>query len=84
MLGSGCGTVGQAVASDTKDPRFESRQQHNFIYQLYNRKDENKEKETREWSILKKSLTNMFFSQQCFKSLYWFVSNDYFDNFYMG
>ena len=23
-LGSGCGTVGRAVASDTRDPRFES------------------------------------------------------------
>ena len=61
MLGSGCGSVGSTVASHTKDLRFESRQQHNFIYQLYNRKDKNKEKEkeTREWSILKKSLTNM-------------------------
>ena len=43
-LGSGCGSVGRAVASDTKDPRFKSRHPQNFIYQLYNRKDENVEK----------------------------------------
>ena len=54
MLGSGCGTVGQAVASDTKDLRVESRQQHNFIDQSYKRKDKNKEKVTREWPIFKK------------------------------
>ena len=37
----------RAVASDTRDPWFESRHQQNFINQLYNRKDENKEKEAR-------------------------------------
>ena len=41
--GQGCGSVGRAVASDTRDPRFKSRQW--FVYQMYNRKDENKEKE---------------------------------------
>ena len=49
--GSGCGSVGRAITSDTRDPRFESRHQQNFIYQfiyqLYNRKDKNKEKEAR-------------------------------------
>ena len=44
-LGSGCGSVGRAVASDTRDLRFKSRHWQNFIYQLYNRKDENKEKD---------------------------------------
>ena len=44
-FGSGCGSVCRAVASDTRDPRFESRQRQNFIYQFYNRKDESKEKE---------------------------------------
>ena len=35
-LGSGCGTVGSAVASDTRNPRFESRHRHKLIYnQLY-------------------------------------------------
>ena len=43
--GSGCGSVGRAVDSDTWDPQFESRPKQNFIYQLYDRKDENKEKE---------------------------------------
>ena len=46
---SGCGSVGRAVASDTRDPRFKPRHRKSFIYQiiyqLYHRKDENKEKE---------------------------------------
>ena len=29
--GSGCGLVGRAVASDTRDPQFESRPQQTFI-----------------------------------------------------
>ena len=44
-LSSVCGSVGRVVASDTRDPRFESSHWQNFIYQLYNRKDKNKEKE---------------------------------------
>ena len=47
-MGSGCGPVGRAVASDTRGPKFESSDQQNsywtFIYcQLY-WKDENKAK----------------------------------------
>ena len=45
LLGSGCGSVGITVASDTKDPQFISRHRQNFLDQLYNRKYENKEKE---------------------------------------
>ena len=52
--GSGCGSVGRAVASDTRDPRFESSHQRNFIYQLYNRIDKNKEKEAGNGPSLKK------------------------------
>ena len=44
-MGSGCGSVGRMVASDTRDLWFESRHRQNCIYQLYNRKDKNKEKE---------------------------------------
>ena len=33
-LGSGCGSVGRAVASDTRGPRFESSHQQKFIYKL--------------------------------------------------
>ena len=33
-LGNGGGSVGKAVASDTRDPRFESQHQLSFIYQL--------------------------------------------------
>ena len=38
-LGSGCGSVGRAVAYDTRDLQFKSRHRQNFIYQLYNRED---------------------------------------------
>ena len=44
--GSGRGSVGRAVPSDTRDPRFKSQHWQSFIYQLsLNRKDENEEKE---------------------------------------
>ena len=33
---NGYGSVGRAVASNTRDPRFESRYRQNFIYQLHN------------------------------------------------
>ena len=56
--GSGCGSVGRAVASDTRDLRFKPHHQksfiHQIIYQLYHRKDQNKWKRVREWPILRK------------------------------
>ena len=33
-LGSGCGSVGRAVASDTRGPRFESSHRQKIIYIL--------------------------------------------------
>ena len=39
---SGCGSVGRAVASNTRDLRFESRHLQNFIYQLYILKEKTK------------------------------------------
>ena len=33
--GSGCGSVDRAVASDTRDPRFESRHWQTFIKHLF-------------------------------------------------
>ena len=30
-MGSGCGTVVSEVASDTRDPRFESSYQYNYL-----------------------------------------------------
>ena len=46
-----CGSVGRAVASNTRDPRFESSHWQKIIYieHLFTvyRKDENKEKEAR-------------------------------------
>ena len=54
-MGSGCGSVGRAVASNTKDPQFKSRNQENYTYQLYYRKDENKEKEAGNGPSFKKT-----------------------------
>ena len=34
MLGSGCGSVGREVASDTRGPRFESRHQKNLFISI--------------------------------------------------
>ena len=56
--GSGCGSVGRAVASNTREPRFEPHHRQNFIYQiiyqLYKRKDENNEKKAGNGPSLKK------------------------------
>ena len=42
-LGSGCGSVGRPVASDTRDPDIRKTDSgKTFIYQLNNAKDENK------------------------------------------
>ena len=41
-----CGSVGRAVAYYTRDQQIKSRHRQNFIYQLYIRKDKNKEKES--------------------------------------
>ena len=56
-MGSGGGSVGRAVTSDTRDPWFESQHWQNFIYQLYieKRKDENKEKEAGNGPSLKRT-----------------------------
>ena len=34
-LGSGCGSVGRAVAFDTRGPRFDSSHRQNFIEHLF-------------------------------------------------
>ena len=57
-MGSGCGAIGRAVASDIRGPGFESsdRQLLMNIYLLLTvrRKDENKEKEAGNGPFLKK------------------------------
>ena len=60
-MGSGCGSVGRAVASDTRGPRFESSHQQKFISILNISllstvcwRDENKEKEAGYGPFLKK------------------------------
>ena len=40
LTGSGGGSVGSAVTSDTRDLLFESLHPQNFIYQLYNQNTE--------------------------------------------
>ena len=48
ILGSGCGSVGRAVASNSRGPQFESSHWQKFILNIYCQlywKDENKEKE---------------------------------------
>ena len=56
-MGSGGGSVGRAVASNTRDPQFKSQHRQSLIYQfLLNRKDKNKEKESGNGPSLKKSL----------------------------
>ena len=58
--GSGCRSVGGVVTSDTRDLRFEPRHRqsliYQIIYQLYLRKDENKEKEAGNGPSLKKRI----------------------------
>ena len=60
-LGSGCGSVGRGVASDTRGPRFESSHWQIFIYILniclvstVFLKDKNKEKEAGNGPFLNK------------------------------
>ena len=62
LRGSGCGSVGRAVAFDTRCPRFKSSHRQKFIYTLnicllstVYWKDENKEKEARNGPFLKKN-----------------------------
>ena len=45
-MGSGCGSVGRAIASNTRDPRFESCHQQNLSTNCIIEEEENKEKET--------------------------------------
>ena len=65
MVGSGCGAVGRAVASNTGGPKFESshRQLLLNIYLLltFCRKDENKEKEAGDGPFfLKKKINDSY------------------------
>ena len=62
-MGSGCGSVGRAVAFNTRGPRFDSSHRQNFIEHLFvnlfiiNCIEKTKiNKRGREWPILKKTL----------------------------
>ena len=73
-MGSGCDSVGRAVASNTKGPQFESSHQQKFIFILnicllstVYWKDENKEKEAGYGPSLKK--------------VYFYFENTLFGNF---
>ena len=55
-LGSGCGSVGRAIASDSRGPQFKSSQQQKTILNIMVNcieKDENKEKEARNGPFFK-------------------------------
>ena len=52
--GSGCGSVGRVVASDTRDPRIKSRHQQNFIYSCTIKKTKIKKKGW-DWPIFQKT-----------------------------
>ena len=56
-MGSGCGSVGRAVASNSRGPRFKSSHQQKNILNIYRQlywKDENKEKEAGSGPLKKK------------------------------
>ena len=56
-MASGCGSVGRAVASNSRGPRFESSHRQKFILNIYcqlYRKDENKKKEAEIGAFKKK------------------------------
>ena len=57
-MGSGGGSVGRAVASDTRDPRFESQHRQTLSTNCTLKKDENKEKEARNGQFKKKICPN--------------------------
>ena len=74
LSGSGCGSIGREVASDTTGPRFESSHRQLLLYQYFLlticRKDENKEKEagngpffekTERWGLSPKVFLPLFF-----------------------
>ena len=57
-FGSGCGSVGRAVASNSRGPRFKSSHQQTFILNTYCQlyfKDENKEIEAENGPFCKKT-----------------------------
>ena len=57
FTGRGCGAVGKAVASDTRDPQIEFRHRQNFLNLIcvstVSRKDENKQKRARNGPLKK-------------------------------
>ena len=68
-MGSGFGSVGRAVASNSRSLRFESRHWQQFILNIYCQlywKDENKEKEAANGPCFKNS-QNMFACLSCFQ-----------------
>ena len=54
VVDSGCESVGRAVASDCRDPRFESSHHYNEHLLITVLKRQNKEQRGQEWPIFKK------------------------------
>ena len=60
-MGSGCGSVGTAVASDTRGPRFHSSHQKTYLFILNCiEKTTIKEKRDRDWPRFKKNNFNNY------------------------
>ena len=73
-MGSGCGSVGRVVASVTRDPQFKSWHRHQFTFQLINRKDENKEKESGNGPSLKKIIKHVIFVFQSIDEMLFYTN----------
>ena len=63
FLGSGCGSVGGAVASDTRETRFESSNRRNFIMNMLTvEKMKRKKKRGRERRIFKEIISSYLYT----------------------
>ena len=71
-MGSGCGPIGRAVASNTRGPWFESAKFIlNIVYCELYRKDENKEKEAGNGPFLKTLIKNQATREGEIKTEHW-------------
>jgi len=89
LSGSGCGSVGRAVASDIRGPQFESSHWQKFIYILnfcllstVYWKDKNKEKEAGNGPFLKKIVYLHLRSEKVKRKINQNQSKIYFDSFF--
>ena len=66
-MGSGCGSVGRGVASDTRGPRFESSHGETYTDYFFTvLKRRKQRKRVQEWPIFKINLLNLNKTEFCF------------------